>query len=80
MEINPEDICITMCRADHQTNIGAWSLETPAGISIFHIPTKVYVQCTKHRSQHKNKAEALEELEILIEKEIGITVKGEEYE
>lgn len=62
MKIKPEDIRITMCKADHQTNIGGWSLETPAGISIFHIPKKIYVQCTKHRSQHRNKAEALEEL------------------
>ena len=79
MEIKPEDVRITMCNADHQ-GVGGWCLETPAGISIFHIPTSIYVQCTKHRSQHRNKAEALEELEILIEKEIGITVKGEEYE
>ena len=66
MEIRPEEVRITVCKSDHQTNLGGWSLELPAGISLFHIPTSIYVQCTKHRSQHKNKAEALEELERLV--------------
>lgn len=62
MEIKPEDIRITMCNADHQTLQGNWGMQQPTGIALFHIPTSIYVQCTKHRSQHRNKAEALEEL------------------
>jgi len=67
MEIKPEDIRITMCNADHQTLQGNWGMLQPMGVSIFHIPTKIYIQCTKYRSQHRNKEGALKELEILIE-------------
>ena len=66
MEIKPEDIRITICNADHQTNLGGWSLGLPVGIALFHIPTKTYIECKKHRSQHKNKAEAFDELERLL--------------
>lgn len=62
MEIKPEDVRISMINADHQQNLGGWSLETPVGVVIFHIPTGIYVECGKHCSQHKNKAEALDEL------------------
>lgn len=67
MNIKPEDIHISMINADHQQNLGSWSLETPAGVAIFHIPTGIYVECGKHRSQHKNKADALGELVKQIE-------------
>lgn len=66
MDINPKDIRISMINADHQQNLGGWSFETPAGIAMFHIPTGIYVECGKHRSQHKNKADALSELTRLI--------------
>ena len=66
MEIKPEDVRITMCNADHQTNLGGWSLETPAGIALFHTPTSIYIECKEHRSHHKNKAAALQELERLL--------------
>ena len=62
MNIKPEDIHISMINADHQQNLGGWSLETPAGIAMLHIPTGIYVECGKYRSQHKNKADALGEL------------------
>lgn len=66
MDIKPQDIRISMINADHQQNLGSWSLETSAGIAIFHIPTGIYVECGKHRSQYKNKADALEELMLLV--------------
>lgn len=66
MKIKPEDLEVSMCYADHQSG-GGWSLETPSGIAIFHKPTKLYMKCTKHRSQYRNKAEALDELIKLVE-------------
>ncbi|CAH9014739.1 putative peptide chain factor 2 [Vibrio phage 249E41-1] len=66
MKIKPEDVRVSMCNADHQQNLGGWSLETPSGIVLYHKPTGICVECTKHRSQHKNKADALEELLKLI--------------
>tara|TARA_Y100001956_G_scaffold48961_1_gene47604 strand:- start:5293 stop:5511 length:219 start_codon:yes stop_codon:yes gene_type:complete len=62
MEIKPEDVRISVIKADHQTLQGNWGMQQPAGVAIFHIPTGIYAECGKHRSQHKNKAEALEEL------------------
>ena len=66
MNIKPEDVRISMINANHQQNLGSWSLETPSGIAMFHIPTGIYVECGKHRSQHKNKADALGELMLLV--------------
>ncbi|MCP3684354.1 MAG: peptide chain release factor-like protein [bacterium] len=78
MKINPKDFRVTMCNADHQTQQGNWGMQTPSGVAIYHKPTGLYVECTKHRSQHKNKADALDELMLLIEKERGITIGGED--
>ena len=63
LKINPEDVRITMCT---DTRNGGWFMEDPVGIALFHTPTNTYVECKKYRSQFKNKAEALQELERLL--------------
>lgn len=55
-ELKPEDLRITTYRGDSKNE----------GVHIVHAPTGIDVYETKHRSQHRNKRDALEELTILV--------------
>lgn len=63
MDTNYKDIKVSLVKSDHEQNLGSWSLQQHSGIVLYHEPTKVTVSCTKHKSQWKNKAEAMEMLE-----------------
>jgi len=39
----------------------------PVGVKITHVPTGLYTICEEHRSQHKNRDEALRQLEALLD-------------
>jgi protein subunit release factor A len=45
---------------------GSWSLDTPKGIHVIHLPTGLEVKEESERSQYLNRAIALEKLEKLI--------------
>lgn len=66
--VNPSDIRISLTQADHQVNLGNWNCDTPAGVILFHEPTGTFVEVTRHKSYHKNKAEALERLNTILNK------------
>jgi hypothetical protein len=57
---NAEDLCITSWS---RTRIGSWSADKAAGIKVVHLPTGTTVECDNYRSQHSNRAEALNRLE-----------------
>ena len=63
MNLNPEHIKVSLVQADHEKNLGQWSMQTYSGVVIYHEPTKITASCTKHKSQWKNKCEAMEMLE-----------------
>ena len=66
MNLNPEHIKVSLVQADHEKNLGQWSMQTYSGVVIYHEPTKTMASCTKHRSQWKNKCEAMKILESKI--------------
>lgn len=63
MNLNPEHIKVSLIQADHEQDLGQWSMQTYSGVVIYHEPTKIMVSCTKHKSQWKNKCEAMQMLE-----------------
>ena len=65
--MNPKDIKVSLIQADHERSLGNWSMQQHSGIVLYHKPTGSQVCCTKHKSQHKNKSEAILLLEEKVE-------------
>jgi peptide chain release factor 1 len=57
VEIQPEDLEITVCRASGPGGQGVNT--TDSAVQILHKPTRLIVRCADQRSQQKNKARAL---------------------
>jgi peptide chain release factor 1 len=57
VEIKPEDLEITVCRASGPGGQGVNT--TDSAVQIMHKPTRLIVRCADQRSQQKNKARAL---------------------
>lgn len=57
--MNPKDIEVSLIQADHEKSLGNWSIQQHSGIVLYHKPTGVQVCCTKHKSQYRNKSEAM---------------------
>jgi peptide chain release factor 1 len=57
IEIKPEDLEITVCRASGPGGQGVNT--TDSAVQILHKPTRLIVRCADQRSQQKNKARAL---------------------
>ena len=57
VEIKPEDLEITVCRASGPGGQGVNT--TDSAVQILHKPTRLIVRCADQRSQQKNKARAL---------------------
>ncbi|CAH9014824.1 putative double-stranded RNA-binding domain protein [Vibrio phage 496E54-1] len=67
--IEVEDIVVSVVEADHEKNLGQWSMQKYSGIVLYHTPTGTQVESTKHKSQWKNKAEAISLLETKVSSE-----------
>ncbi len=63
-EINPADLVVST----FSTNKGSFAAKNEVGVKLFHVPTRVEVECSSERSQHANKAKAVEMLKSEIAK------------
>lgn len=56
---NPQDLQVFSWSSETE---GSWYLSPPNGVKVIHLPTGKVVTCEKHRSQHRNREDALQEL------------------
>jgi hypothetical protein len=76
MEIKPEDIIITHFPAQ---NYSGFVVSVPKGISVYHKPSDITIECDHRRSQHQNRHDCMEILrDMLTEVKAGdIVVTGD---
>lgn len=59
-EFKPEDIVVTTFQTK---KVGGWNLNGANGIQVIHAPTGKIFTCEEHRSQHRNRAACIDQLE-----------------
>lgn len=67
VEINPVDLRINTYHVERQSG---WSTRSERGVEVIHIPTGITVRCHEDRSQHRNKAIAIENLVELLKQQV----------
>jgi len=63
--LEPKDIRI-FCYDSRSLHNGSFGFHMPRGVHVIHMPTGLEVKEDSERSQHRNKAIALEKLEHMI--------------
>jgi len=80
MNINPEDLIVTTYVKPQTSQGGMWCQLHEAGVQVHHKPSNITVKFENHRSQHRNKNEAMVILEDLLtpfkEGDIVVTEEG----
>lgn len=61
MELKPEDLSISTF------NTGSAWVPRHNGVRVTHVPTKMFEECSEHRSEHANKQQAFEALRVRVE-------------
>lgn len=68
VKLKPEDLITTTYSSERR---GSWNLNhTDTGIAIYHKPTGLQVMVNDHKSQHKNRNDAIIKLEKLLEDDL----------
>ena len=73
MTIDSNDIVINTWSSKPKSN---WINEMDKGVQIVHLPSGVVVTCEVHRSQHKNRQEAL----LILEQELKLLDETYSYD
>ena len=60
MQFSPEEIRINGWSSKRQ---GGWSLSSPKGVQVIHLPTGICIEIESERTQHQNRYLALKELQ-----------------
>lgn len=60
--MKPDEIEVAIIKGDHDL-VSSWSTNQLTGIMMVHLPTGIVSKCTRHKSQWKNRSEALQLLE-----------------
>ncbi len=68
--LDMKDLHITTFKGKYNSKEG-WSMGTPLGVKIVHLPTGYVVECYEFRSQHKNKSVCIEALKELLKECAG---------
>jgi peptide chain release factor 2 len=63
MEIDSNDLKVEC----YPNVVKGMKVGIPVGVKITHVPTGLSTICEEHRSQHKNRDEALRQLEALLD-------------
>jgi hypothetical protein len=66
MEIKPEDIVVSTFDADPHS--GGYRLNRLTGVRIVHGPSGIATECSVERSEWRNRAKAMERLQIKVDK------------
>jgi len=59
---NPEDVTVALWHPAKRGGMQCGGNAISKGVMVTHVPTGIVITCDDHRSQHKNRSSALEQL------------------